>query len=281
MLPAVFEDGAGKTFAAGDVLRPGRAVVAAAVLVALAAPRAEGNLRAPRVIPGSPSSALVAPAESLTVDRELLRFLCGADSCLVTAQYEVTAAAATKVHLEFILPVQSPVTATTNAAGETVQVVPAAPLRAEEARALTPALPGAPPLFRAAFQSALREGQNTVTVSYSQPLGAEEADFGYGKKGRMVQQLRYELWPLREWKRSPGFRVKLAVAIDRPSPGWWKRLFGKPRSLTCLSSDVTAPVPAGRREQREGKLWYEAELGPTVPDRITCYIGDEDLMPRY
>ena len=120
-----------------------------------------------------------------------------------------------------------------------------------------------------------------MTVRYSQPLGAVEIDYGYFKKqGRMVQRFRYELWPLREWKRSPGFRVRLSVAIERPSPGWWKRRFGNPRSVTCLTSDASAPVPAGRLEQRGGQLWYEAELGPSIPDRITCFIGDEDLMPR-
>ena len=50
--------------------------------------------------------------------------------------------------------------------------------------------------------------------------------------------------------------------------------------MTCLSSDASAPVPPGRLEQRGGQLWYETGLGPSIPDRITCFIGDEDLMPR-
>ena len=96
-------------------------------------------------------------------------------------------------------------TATTNSDQDSVQVVPAAPLRPEEIRTLPPDTPQAPRLFRAGFQSSLIEGSNTVTVRYSQPLGAEEVDFGYFRKqGRKVQRFRYELWPLREWKRSPG-----------------------------------------------------------------------------
>ncbi|HYN44227.1 MAG TPA: hypothetical protein VE129_20800, partial [Thermoanaerobaculia bacterium] len=188
-------------------------IAAAASLAAtlLDGSSATANLRAPVVIPEFPSSALAAPAVSLNVEGEVLRFVCGADSCDVTAQYEVWSAAASRVQLEFILPTGGPVTATTSAGQDSVQVVPAEPLRAEEIRTLPRNEARTSPLrlFRAGFQSSLSEGSNTVAVRYSQPLGAEEVDYGYLKKqGRMVQRFRYELWPLREWKRSPGFRVK-------------------------------------------------------------------------
>lgn len=260
---------------------PGPPVVAASLLLLLGSP-ASGNVRAPVVVPSSPSSALASPDPGLTVDGESLRFACGPASCDVTAQYEVTAAAAVRVHLEFILPVERPVTAVTNAEADSVTVVPAHPLRPAEARGLARGEQGGPALFRAGFESSLRAGPNTVTVRYTQPLGAEETDYGYGKKqGRMVQRFRYELWPLREWSRGPAFHVRLAVGIDRAAPGWWQRRFGKVKSVTCLSSDPAAPMLPGRREQRGGQLWYEAELGPSLPDRITCYLGDDDLMPRH
>lgn len=282
ILPCTGEVVETMAFPAGKGVQFARIAAATSLAAALlGGSSATANLRAPVVIPELPSSALAAPAASLNVEEEVLRFVCGADSCDVTAQYEVRSAAASRVQLEFILPTGGPVTATTNSGQDSVQVVPAAPLRAEELRTLPHSEARTSPLFRAGFQSALREGSNAIAVRYSQPLGADEVDYGYLKKhGRMVQRFRYELWPLREWKRSPGFRVKLSVAIERPAPGWWKRRLGNPRSVTCLTSDTTAPVPVGRLEQRGGQLWYEAELGPSIPDRITCFMGDEDLMPR-
>lgn len=270
------------TFPAARGVLFGKITAAVGFLVALGAGfPASANLRAPVVIPEFPSSALAAPAAPLVVEGERLTFLCGADSCLVTAQYDVGSAAASRVQLDFVLPAEVPVTATTNSDRDSVQVVPAAPLRPEEARSLPLDGPRTSRLFRARFQSALKEGPNTVTVRYSQRLGAREVDYGYLKKeGRMVQRMSYELWPLREWKRSAAFRVKLSVAVERPAPGWWKRRFGNPRSVTCMTSDPAAPVPAGRLEQRGGRLWYEAEIGPSIPDRITCFTADEDLMPR-
>jgi hypothetical protein len=263
-------------------LWPGLALLALLAHLALLATPALANLRAPVVIPESPSAALAAPGAGLTATRERLRFSCGPTSCRVTAVYEVTAVAPVRVRLQFVLPVEGPVTATTNDRPDAVDVVPAHPLSPAEASTLPRDERGAPRLFRAAFSSALEEGANTVAVEYTQPLGAEETDYGYFKKhGRMVHRFRYELWPLREWARSPGFRVTLAVAIEREAPGLLTRWFGTSRSVTCLTSDPSTPVPPGRREQRGGELWYEAELGPSIPDRITCYVGDDDLMPRH
>jgi len=270
------------TFPSAGGVPFGRITAVTGLLVALGVgPSASANLRAPVVVPDPPSSALAGPALPLTVEGEALTFLCGSDSCLVTAQYSVASEAASRVRLEFILPAEVPVTATTNSDRDSVQVVPAAPLRSGEIRTLPSNETRTSPLFRAGFESLLRAGTNTVTVCYSQPLGAKEVGYGYlNKEGRMVRQFRYELWPLREWKRGPGFRVKLAVAIERPAPGWWRRHLGNPRSVTCLPGGEAASVLSGRLEQRGGQLWYEAELGPSIPDRITCFIGDEDLMPR-
>ena len=262
----------------GALLLPG-AVLALAALQALPA---AANLRAPVVVPASPSFALATAGAGLTVERERLRFACGAASCEVTAEYEVTAAAAVTVGLSFVLPVDGPVTARTNARADAVTVAPAAPLSAEERKAAGRAGRNAPPLFRALFESTLEAGRNTLAVAYRQPLGAEETDYGYWKKtGRMVQSFGYEVWPLAEWPRSPAFRLSLAVSLERPAPGLLSRWFGSPRSIACLTSDPSAPVPPFRREQRGGELWYEAELGPSLPDRITCFLADEDLLPRY
>jgi hypothetical protein len=242
---------------------------------------AHANLRAPVVVRESPSTALAAPDAGITVDGEALRFACSAVACDVTAEYDVVAEDAVRVRLDFVLPVEGPVTAVTNGASGAVTVVSAQPRRPSEARGLPRGEPAAPGLFRAGFESALRAGRNRVSVRYAQPLGAGEVGYGYGKKGRMVQRFRYELWPLREWSRGASFRLRLAVSMERPAPGWWQSRFGRVRSVTCLSSDPAAPQLAARREQRGEYLWYEAEIGPTIPDRITCYLGDVDLMPRY
>lgn len=252
-----------------------------AALVALVTFPVSANLRAPRRVPESPSTALAAPAKGLVVERERLTFLCGAEACDVTAEYDVTAEAQERVRLEMILPVPGDVTARTNGAPGAVSVVPARPFRAEELRGLPEPGPGEPPLHRAAFDAELREGMNTITVRYRQPLGGEEVGHSSRRAGRFVQRFRYELWPLREWTRGAGFRIRLAIGVERPAPGLWQRWFGHPRSVACLTSDPAAPSVEGRLEQRGERLWLEAELSPTFPDRITCYVGDDDLMPRY
>ncbi len=251
---------------------------ALAVLVALPA---AANLRAPRRVPEAPSTALAASATGLVVERERLTFLCGTEACAVTAEYDVSAAAPERVRLEMVLPGPGAVTARTNGEEGTVQVVPAEPLKAEELRGLPEAGPDEPALHRAAFEAPLRAGSNTVAVGYVQPLGGEEVGHSSVRSGRFVQRFRYELWPLREWMRKDGFRIRLAIGVERPAPSLWQRWFGHPRSVACLTNDPAAPTVEGRLEQKGDRLWLEAELGPSFPDRITCYVGDDDLMPRY
>ena len=215
------------------------------------------------------------------MERERLTFLCGAEACDVTAEYDVSAPAPERVRLEMVLPGPGNVTARTNGEEGIVPVVPAHPLKPEELRGLPEAGPGEPALHRAAFDAPLRAGPNTVVVRYSQPLGGEEVGHSSRRAGRFVQRFRYELWPLREWTRKDGFRIRLAIGVERPAPSLWQRWFGHPRSVACLTSDPAAPAVEGRLEQRGTHLWFEAELGPSFPDRITCYVGDDDLMPRY
>ena len=215
------------------------------------------------------------------MERERLTFLCGAETCDVTAEYDVSAPAPERVRLEMVLPGPGAVTARTNGEEGTVPVVPAEPLKPEEVRGLPEAGPGEPALHRAAFDAPLRAGPNTIVVRYSQPLGGEEVGHSSRRAGRFVQRFRYELWPLREWTRKDGFSIRLAVGVERPAPSLWQRWFGHPRSVACLTSDPAVPTVEGRLEQRGTHLWLEAELGPSFPDRITCYVGDDDLMPRY
>ena len=274
------QDSVEVTVRRADVGRARRRGLAGALALLVAFP-ADANLRAPRRVPESPSSALAAPATGLVVERERLTFLCGAEACDVTAEYDVTAAGAENVRLEMILPAPGDVTARTNGSPETVSIVPAEPLRDEELRGLPEPGPGEPPLHRAAFDGALRPGPNTIAVRYRQPLGGEEVGHSSRRAGRFVQRFRYELWPLREWTRKEGFRLRLAIGVERPAPSLWQRWFGHPRSVSCLTSDPAAPSVEGRLEQRGTHLWLEAELGPSFPDRITCYVGDDDLMPRY
>jgi hypothetical protein len=262
---------------------PSPIVVIAAALLAPAL--AAANLRAPGHVPHSPSSALRAPAGGLTVAGEELTCAC-AERCAVTAVYAVTAAKEARLAFEFILPVKEQVAVRVGRAGAVVRVGPAEPLNEREAAGLAAA--GARsfrgdrvPLYRARFEATLAAGANRIVVTYDQPLGAFERDHGYFKKGRWVQTFQYEVWPLKEWKLAPGFTAKVTVTMPRPAPGWWKRTFGKVRSIACHghAGGKDAPLAGARLTQRGRTLEYRADLGAaTLPDRLVCNLGDEDLI---
>jgi hypothetical protein len=255
------------------------------LLLALFPTLASANLRAPGSVPHSPSSALYVPAGGLTVTGEELTFDCD-DRCAVTAAYAVTAAKEGRLAFEFILPVKEQVAVRVGPLGAPVQVGPAEPLGERETKGMAAASARSyrndrTPLYRARFEATLVKGPNRIVVTYSQPLGAFERDYGYFKKGRWVQVFQYEVWPLKEWTVAPGFAAKLTVTMPRPAPGWWKRTFGKVRSIACHGStgDKGGPFAGARLTQKGRTLEYRVDLGAAaLPDRLGCNLGDEDLI---
>jgi hypothetical protein len=222
-----------------------------------------------------PSSAArpVGSTPALAVAHEDLVFHCRDRQCQVTARYTIQAEAAVAVDLDFILPVAGPVTAQVGGTSE-----PAAVSRLRNLPRGFPErldlrheyqLPDSQPLpdlYQAVARAALAPGENQVSFSYAQTLGAVEAGRSYFSAGRMVPRLLYVLWPLREWTLAPGFAIALRIEMDRPAPGWWVRTFGHPAQVTCAGIE-------GQQTQVGPRLVYTAMLSRTFPDYLRCSVG--------
>ena len=251
-----------------------------ALLALLPATAAHANLRAPRILHVASSGAIGGAVPSLRVLGERLGFAC-AESCAVTARYRVQASQGGHYAFEFLLPIEAPVSARV---GTTVIAV--------EARQTALGSPGwpqhhnsAPPQYAARFEADLIEGESEIEVSYQQPLGAHEYGYGYFSKGRFVEEFDYLLGPLKEWTLGPEFTIAVTVSMAREPPGWWKRKCGKVRSLTCRDGDAAWDAPAldrgGTREQKDQRYVLSFTLhGNDFPNRMSCQIGDEDLLPK-
>ncbi len=223
-----------------------------------------------------PSSAIqpADPALHLRVLHEDLTFHCRDRLCGVTATYTIDADAAAETELAFVLPVDRPVVATIGhiTVGATVSRLDALPsdfaahldLRHEY---VTPDASPLPPLYQAAVHATFVPGRNRVSFSYEQPLGAHEGAYSYFSSGPMIPRLIYVLWPLREWKREPGFTIALRIEMDREPPGWWKRTFGHPLDVSCDGFN-------GQTAQVGARLVYTTTLPDTFPDYLSCPVGE-------
>jgi hypothetical protein len=250
------------------------------------------NIRAPIVFPRPPSSAVqplqegdgagARPAADLEVLGETLTFRCGAFACDVEARYRIAARRGATVPLAFVLPSATPVAVKVGAAAAPVSVVAAPPealgdrdvnsleLHALENQNLQ--------VLQARFTATFVPGENVVDVTYQQQLGQREYGHSYFSKGRFVDFFRYELWPLREWRHAPGFRVDGDVMITRPHTSWWGRLFSKSRSLGCAGNSEELAWRA--LQERGDELHFLFRFGDPIPRRLWCEIGDEDLVPK-
>ncbi len=59
----------------------------------------------------------------------------------------------------------------------------------------------------------LAEGENTLVISYRQPLEFRESGHSYFSAGKWKQSFTYELWPIAEWQWAPDFHATLRLSI--------------------------------------------------------------------
>jgi hypothetical protein len=258
-------------------------IMSIGLLIVLVSQPAYTNIRAPRTEPSMPSSAPGPPSGDLqtTVLHEDLGFRCQNQTCRVTAAYTIHADRAAKVHLDFMLPAEAPVSVRIGQSPATVVVAKSDSLLKDLDKRfgfhqyffLPDSFP-LPPLYRATATLSLVAGRNKVTFEYVQPLASIEADYGYFKKGRKVRKIFYLLWPLKEWRRGRDFKIDLTIEIERPAPSWWQRAFGHPTDIGCMLDVAAQRVQAGT------KFIYQSQIGGSFPDILDCRIGDDDLIPN-
>lgn len=259
-----------------------RALALGALLVPSLPSMAGANIRAPQVVPRAPSGALApaAPSPAIRVLGERLTFTCDAAACDVAAEYRLSSSEPANLALTFILPTPERVTARVGVATPVaVTVAPSEPLHEDDVpRDERMGYAGEPPpVYQARFSAPVVAGENLLAVTYRQPLGHYERDHSYFKKGRFLDFFRYELWPLAEWQRAPGFQVQGDVVIARPPPSWWQRTFHHVRSIGCRGLQ---PPAQHALEQRGDQLRFHFQLSEPLPKRLWCFMGDDDLVSR-
>jgi hypothetical protein len=230
------------------------------------------NLRAPIVVERPGSSALRSNGADVVVLGEKLRFEC-VHNCEVEATYRVRAASAGRYALAFVLPVDKPVTVRVGAEGVALSVGATAAERGHERGTELPR-------FEAEFEASLPAGESAISVSYEQPTGAHEHDYGYFKKGRFVDDWHYFVAPLKEWKLDPAFALELEVSVARPAPGYFARHFSTLTGLKCEGTIGETPSPVRGTPAQDGdRLVLRARMTTAdLPDVLTCRVGDEDLL---
>jgi hypothetical protein len=259
-------------------------IAIASIFGLLSSAPAYANLRAPMHVEAQPSSTLYPADQRLEVEQEELEFTCGPDSCAVQARYRVRVQEGGEgaYSFEFILPTDQPVKVLVGDRQVGTALVKPEKLSPREEAAVLPHF--VLPLFKAGFTGTLRSGGNAILVGYRQPLSGMEHGHSYFRDGRWVHALQYEVWPLKEWRRAPGFRLRLVVKMEREEPGWWQQAFGTPRSLACQLGRGAGPADEqgedlkAALQQEQGYLVLRAWLDGELPDRIRCYFGDEDLV---
>lgn len=243
------------------------------------------NMRAPMSLPQPPSSILKAPSAQepestatmpqIMVLNEQLAIECDDVECDVQATYQLQSATQSPLLVfEFVLPADVAISADINQQTIPVEFAVSEPLegkpdeqhsywRDPDFAAFT--------VHKAIFKGALKAGNNTIHVRYTQPLSIFESDYGYFQSSRYVERFLYILSPLREWDLAADFKMNIEVSTLKKRPQRNGGLFKK-RSMYCDLPNVKETV-------KDGKIIHQYTIGKDFPDQLICIMGDKDLLP--
>lgn len=252
---------------------------------------AHANLRAPIESQPEPSQALKQVSPDLVVEYENLFFDLGTPYsgdawtvqdqkrlAKVEAHYVVQSPREAVYTFEFIMPQPNSAEVSIN----TEVVVAQTPERLPRDEKKQDQID----LWKVTFTGKLQQGQNTIRVSYLQPLGMSEVDYGYFKSSKWKSFVDYELWPLKEWKLGPDFRINIETTVNDDT-FVIKRWFTSRHNVKALAvvPEVTPDysywnefeIGGGQIKRGDGKIKQRLVLGPKFPDRLrvisTEYIG--------
>jgi len=161
------------------------------------------NSRAPMNIDAAKTGNLKKPISGVEVQKEVLNINCEKNLCTISANYKFFSKKSHNAELQFIAPQNDSIKVKTNGSFVPVKIEPFMfdrrntyyPIKGDK-------------LIQGVFEMHIKKGENSLNVHYQQYMGAMEE----GRSGDFYFYITYELWPLKQWKLSPNFKMYIKVS---------------------------------------------------------------------
>jgi hypothetical protein len=249
-----------------------------------------GNLRAPYMVRYEDSSSIKAVSKDLVVKSELLNFDLGKPytgniseinkerkTARVTAVYQIISISEKDYAFEFVMPANEEVSIVINGK-KALSEKPA--LLKNEIKG-TSMMQFRNELWKVLFDGKMIAGDNTLEVSYSQPVSFSEVHYGYFTKSKWSSAVGYELWPLAEWRLADDFQMKI-VAVMENDGSFVRNIFSGKYDIKLRGQYVIDKnyddIKEVEIKKEEGKIIITAEFKKTFPARLTVLYGDKDAL---
>lgn len=132
-------------------------------------------------------------------------------------------------------------------------------------------------LYEIKFDGELIEGDNSISVSYRQPLCLGEISYGYFRSSRWSVSAPYEFAPIKEWSLDKNFRADITLLVPY-SYGISDSIFGADIELNCFgftgSYQKVEPV-RGKQVHKERYLARSFTFSGTLPDSFTVSVSEK------
>ncbi len=258
-------------------------------ILCLAAP-AIANLRAPYMVKYEDSSAIKAVSNDLIVKSEVIHFALGKPyagnisdinkekrTARVTATYSISSISEKDYRFEFIMPSNEETSIVIN--GKKAVPEPSVLLKKEKKG--TVMMQTRTELWKASFIGVMTTGDNTIEVSYFQPVSFSEVHYGYFTRSKWSSAVGYELWPLSEWKLADNFQLRIVAVMDDDSSllnNFWGGAYGmklrgqNPRDENYHDIKITEV-----RKEKE-QMILTADYNKNFPARLIVLYGDKEAL---
>lgn len=264
-------------------------VAATTCILVVSSQTAFANMRAPQHYIYPPSSVLYHSSKNLVVNTESLHINCANKNCAVKVKYEVEAKKTAPYKFSFILPAKVVIKVYKKDTWTRAKTSAMKPRnKKEEAFRHASFNRSRTRLHQASFNMKLKQGKNNIQIQYSQPMSGFEGAYGYFRKSRYFHQFRYEIWPLKQWRRSRDFKLNVSVKI-RKVRSLWKSVRGRGFRAVCYALEYTPchnrmctrpGKTRARFNQTQGYLVSQFSFRGKLPDVLICQSGDRDLVKR-
>jgi hypothetical protein len=123
-------------------------------------------------------------------------------------------------------------------------------------------------LFYTSFEAPFSSELNTIRVQYEQPYNRDI----YSYRNGTIQQLRYELWPLRNWYLSDTFRMTISAEFTMTLPGEDELLVHYYDNPFAESSTIE------RFTSSNSTIVFKKQWNHNFPGRIVWFVGNKDIL---
>ena len=140
-------------------------------------------------------------------------------------------------------------------------------------------------MYKAKFYGKMIKGKNKIVIRYKQPANIIEEDHGYFISSEYSTSVGYEIWPIKEWKKTDDFSIEVNIKL-KDDASFFTKLFRGFYDIK-MTKDFLKKKPEKPHEYKltdvdeKDMVFKRIYLKHPLPERIYIIWGEDDHIDCY